>query len=60
MKLVGLILAIFGWLLPVVSLNFVSSTTVRMVLALLGIGISLVGILGLLNRSHVQDAIWKR
>ena len=32
MKLVGVLLALFGWLLPVVALNMTSSTGARMFL----------------------------
>ena len=35
MKLVGVLLAVFGWLLPVVALNMTSSTGVRMFLYIL-------------------------
>ena len=38
MKLVGVLLALFGWLLPVVALNMTSSTGARMFLSILGIG----------------------
>lgn len=60
MKLVGVLLALFGWLLPVVALNMTSSTGARMFLCILGIGISLFAILGLLNRSHQKEAVWKQ
>ena len=60
MKFVGVLLAICGWLLPVAGLTWTSSTGGRFIFCLIGIGLCLVGILGFLNRSYVQDAIWKK
>lgn len=60
MKLVGILLAVFGWLLPVVGLSLTSSTGVRMFLCILGIAITLFAILGVLNRAHLKEAIWKQ
>ena len=60
MKLVSVLLALFGWLLPVVALNMTSSTGSRMFLCILGIGITLFAILGLLNKAHQKEAVWKQ
>ena len=59
MKIVGLFLVIAGWLIPVGSLTFTQSLTARYVLATIGIIISLIGILGILNHDHLKKAIWK-
>ena len=60
MKLVGILLALAGWLIPVVALTITQSLTVRFVLAVLGIIITLVGILVVLNKAHLEHAIWKK
>ena len=60
MKLVGILLALAGWLLPVVALTITQSLMARFVLAVLGIIISLVGILVVLNKTHLEHAIWKK
>ena len=60
MKFVGVLLAVCGWLLPVVSLTLTSSLAVRFILALIGIAMCLTGILGFLNRAYVKEAIWKK
>jgi hypothetical protein len=60
MKLVGVLLAVVGWLLPVVGLTMTSSTGVRMFVCLLGIGITLFAILSLLNNAHMKTAVWKQ
>ncbi len=59
-KLIGLLLVLAGWLLPILTLTAVQSTGARLFLSLLGIAISLVGILGVLNKVHLKDAIWKK
>jgi hypothetical protein len=59
MKFVGVVLAIVGWLIPVIALNYTQSMGARLFLALVGIAISLVGILGVLNSAHQKTAIWK-
>ena len=59
MKLIGLLMALAGWLIPVVALVLTQSTTARMIVSLLGIAISLVGILVVMNKAHLKNAIWK-
>jgi len=59
MKLIGLVLTVLGWLAPVLALPMTQSTAVRMVITLLGIAISLLGILVILNKAHLKNAIWK-
>jgi len=58
-KIIGLLLVLVGWLLPILTLGIAQSTAARMVLSLLGIAITLVGILGVLNKVHLKSAIWK-
>ena len=60
MKLIGFAMAIVGWLIPVVALVMTQSTVTRMTVCLLGLAISLVGILAVLNKAHQTEAIWKR
>jgi hypothetical protein len=59
MKLVGLLLAVAGWLIPVVTVVLIQSTAVRMTVSILGIAMILVGILVVLNKAHLKEAIWK-
>ena len=60
MALVGLVVTLAGWLLPVVALSMTQSTGARFGACVLGSIISLVGILGILNGVHLADAIWKK
>ena len=59
MKLVGLLLAIVGWLIPVIALNFTQSLGARFGACIVGIAVTLFGILAVLNNAHQKDAIWK-
>jgi len=59
MKLVGLVMVLAGWLLPVVTLVLAQSTTARMIASLVGLAISLIGILVVVNKAHLKQAIWK-
>jgi len=60
MKFVGILLALAGWLIPVVALTYTQSLGARFALAIVGIAISLVGILYVLNQAHLKDVIWKQ
>ncbi len=60
MKLVGILLALVGWLLPVLALGWTSSNGVRILFCLVGIAITLTGILGVLNGAHQKEALWKK
>lgn len=59
MKCIGLVMAVLGWLIPVFTLVITQSMVGRMVLCLVGLAFSLVGILVVLNRAHLKEAIWK-
>ena len=60
MALVGLVITFGGFLLAATSVGISSSTGGRLGLVLIGIVISLVGIIGVLNPAYAKDAVWKR
>jgi hypothetical protein len=60
MAIVGIILTVAGWLLAVASLGITQSTGGRLGLVLVGIVISLVGILGVLNPAYTKNTVWKK
>jgi len=60
MGLVGLAVTFFGFLVAAGSVGLSSSTGARLVLVVVGIVISLFGIMGLLNPAYQKDAVWKR
>ena len=59
MKFIGLVMALVGWLVPVVALVLTQSTAARMIVCVLGLAISLIGILVVINKAHLKEAIWK-
>lgn len=60
MVIAGLVVTLLGFVLAVLSLGLTSSTGGRMGMVLVGMAVSLFGILGLLNGHYLKNAIWKR
>ena len=58
MKMMGLILLLGGWLIAVAGLLVTDSTGVRMILALVGFGTAISGLMTL-NKGYLEHAIWK-
>lgn len=59
MKLIGVALSAGGWLVTLFGLHLTSSLGGRAVIALIGIAISLVGIVYVLPAACNKNAIWK-
>jgi hypothetical protein len=60
MRIAGLLINIAGWLIAMSGLFLTQSNSVRIILACVGIGVSLFGILGVLNKFYLDRAIWKQ
>ena len=60
MRIAGLLLTLGGWLLAVAGLYISSSNVGRSLIAIIGIAVSLVGNLGVLNKYYLDRAIWKK
>jgi hypothetical protein len=60
MKLLGILLALCGWVLPMAGLVWTDSLGLRLTLCLLGIAIGITGILGFLNTAYLKQALWKK
>ena len=60
MVLAGIVVTLLGFLLSVYSLGMTSSVMGRLVLVLAGIALSLIGIIGVLNRAYLSRAIWRK
>ncbi len=58
MKVLGLLLAVLGWLIAVSSVEL-SNVGLQAFVALLGLLVALGGVLGVLNGAHLKNAIWK-
>ena len=60
MVLVGLVITFLGFLVAMLSPGIASGTLGRLILVLVGIAISLGGIMGVINQAYMKNAIWKR
>ena len=60
MILVGVLLTFLGFAISVLSLAVTSSVGGRLALVLVGLAVSLFGILGVLNKAFLKNAIWKK
>ncbi|MBI3799477.1 MAG: hypothetical protein HY268_21230 [Deltaproteobacteria bacterium] len=58
MKIMGLILLIGGWLIAVAGLLITDATGMRMIMALVGFGTTIAGLMTV-NKGHTAHAIWK-
>jgi hypothetical protein len=59
MKIVGLAITVVGWLVVLFGLHLSQGVGGRMVIALVGLAISLVGPLAILPAACNKNAIWK-
>ena len=60
MAIAGLIVTLLGFVIAVASLGMTSSAGGRLVLTLLGLVVSLGGIIGLINPAFQKKAAWKK
>lgn len=60
MALAGVVITFLGFLISVMSLGMTSSVGGRMVMVLIGLAISLIGIIGVINRAFLKNAVWRK
>ncbi|MDP9251213.1 MAG: hypothetical protein M3O78_07575 [Chloroflexota bacterium] len=60
MAFAGLGVTLAGFALAVSSLGFASGNGARLGMTLVGIAMSLYGILGIINPTYQKSAVWKR
>lgn len=60
MGLAGLVIAFAGFLVAAASVGLTGSNGARLIIVLVGIFVSLFGIIGVLNPAYMKDAIWKK
>lgn len=59
MKLAGIICALAGWLIVLYGIHLTSSVSGRLITTLIGLAVSLTGVIGLLPAAARKNAIWK-
>jgi len=60
MILVGILLTLLGFVISLISLGVTSSVGGRLAIVLIGLALSLFGIMGVLNKAYLKNAIWKK
>ncbi len=60
MVLVGTVVTLLGFLIAVMSLGMASGVGGRLAMVVVGIAVSLFGIMGLLNPAYLKHAIWRK
>lgn len=60
MILIGLLTTVLGFLITLMSLGLTQAVGLRLAMVIAGIAVSLFGILGLVNRAFLQNAIWRK
>jgi hypothetical protein len=60
MVAMGILVTLLGFVLSVLSLGISSSVSGRLVIVLVGLAISLIGIIGIINPAYMKKAIWRR
>jgi hypothetical protein len=58
MKIVGLLVCVLGWLIAVMSVK-VPGVYTQLLVAIVGLAVAAIGVLAILNRAHLRNAIWK-
>lgn len=59
MKALGVLVTVAGWLLALFGLHLASGVGGRMVFAILGLAVSLIGVIFILPAACNKNAIWK-
>jgi hypothetical protein len=60
MAIAGLLVTLLGFVIAFFSLGITQSVNGRMVMVIIGIVVSLVGILGLINPAYQKNADWRK
>ena len=56
----GVLITLLGFMVAVLSVAVTSSVGGRMVVVLIGIAMTLIGIIGVINRSLLKNANWRK
>jgi hypothetical protein len=60
MGIAGVIVTLLGFIIAVASVGMSTSVGGRMVIVLVGLAVSLVGIIGLINPAFQKKAAWRK
>lgn len=57
---IGILVTLLGFVLSVSSVAIASGSSARLIIVLLGLAVSLFGIMGILNPVFLKNAIWRK
>ena len=57
---IGILTILLGFVIALISLGMTSNVNGRMVMALIGLAVSLFGIMGLINPAFNKKATWRK
>lgn len=60
MAILGILVTFLGFVISLLSLNMMSSVNGRMMMVLVGLAVSLFGIIGLINPAFMKNANWRK
>ncbi|MGB6944233.1 MAG: hypothetical protein WBE37_17665 [Bryobacteraceae bacterium] len=60
MMIAGVVITFVGFLIAFFSVGMTADNTMRLIIVLVGIAVSLGGIIGVLNRACLSNAIWRK
>ena len=60
MTALGLLVTFLGFVLALLSLTLTSSVNGRLIIVLVGLAVSLVGIIGIINTGLLKNALWRK
>lgn len=60
MILIGICVTVLGFLVSLLSLGITTAVGVRMAMVLFGLALSLFGIIRIINRAYMKNAIWRK
>ena len=60
MILIGIVVTVLGFILSFLSLAITTSANGRLGIVLVGIALSLAGILGVINSAFQKNAVWRK
>jgi hypothetical protein len=60
MTLAGVVVTLLGFLIAVFSLSISQNVNVRLIIVIVGILVSLGGIIGMINTAAMKNAVWRK
>ncbi len=60
MAFAGIVVTFLGFLIAAASVGVMAGTSGRLVMVLVGIVVSLIGIIGVINPAYQKNAVWRK